>query len=324
MRNILLFAITLFGAAPCFAQMIDPMDEVKTREKIVSNKIHKSIQWIYKYENGAPSKNGNISVVTSYSKDGYPTEVANYNSGKLSTIQKYSYDLKGNKSEYTNFDANQDMKKTFSQTFTYNDKGLLVKEEGFDGLFPYNVIHNYDNEGRVVKITKYDINKNIEEQWEYQYSDTVTLINITKKGKLTNKQRLISNTRGQKVEEVRLDATDREQRRTMYFYLESGQISKRDEYVGGNKRYSHVYKYDSDNKLEQVIQIEANGKEFPYSTYKYDSKGNLLQEQWSENKGTKYSKKDSSYNPKDILMEVDTYYAPYEYQVLYKYTYEFY
>ncbi|WP_047446861.1 hypothetical protein [Alistipes sp. ZOR0009] len=323
MKNLLLFALTLAGAVPCFGQMIDPLDEVKTREKTLSNRIQKSIQWSYKYENGKPSKDGTISVVTTYNKDGYPVEVANYNSGKLSTIQKYAYDLKGNKSEYTNFDADQN-KKIYSQTFTYNDRGLLVREDGYDGLFPYNVIHTYDSNDKVIKITKIDVNKNVEEQWDYQYSDTVIAISITKKGKLTNKQRIVTNSRKQKVEEVKMDANNKELRKTSYYYNPMGQIEKRDEFVGGIKRYTHQYLYDSENKLIQVVQIEASGKQFPYSTYKYDSKGNLLQEQWSENKGIEYSKKDSSYNPKDILTEVDTYYAPYEYQVLYKYTYEFY
>ena len=58
MKNLLLFALTLAGAVPCFGQMIDPLDEVKTREKTLSNRIQKSIQWSYKYENGKPSKDG--------------------------------------------------------------------------------------------------------------------------------------------------------------------------------------------------------------------------------------------------------------------------
>lgn len=322
MKNLFLLSLVLLGALPCLAQMIDPLDEAKAREKIIANKVHKTIQWSYKYENGSPSKNGTISMVTTYNKDGYAVEVANYNSGKLSTVQKYSYDLKGNKSEYTNFDADQN-KKIYSQTFTYDDEGLLIREDGFDGIFPYFVIHTYDSTKRVTKIAKYDVNKNIEEQWNYQYQDTISNITIFKKGRLTNKQRIVTNKQNQKFEEVKMDANDKELRKTSYYYSPSNQIISRDEYVGGNKRYTHQYIYDADNKLVEVVQVEASGKKFPYSSYKYDSKGNLLQEQWSENKGMEYSKKDSSYDLKDILKEVDTYYAPYEYKVLYKYTYEF-
>jgi len=137
MKNLLLLTIAFFTLAPCFAQMIDPLDEAKTREKNQQNKIYRTTQWSYKYENGKPSTNGNISVITVYNKQGYPIEVSNYNSGKLSTIQKYAYDIKGNKSEYTNFDVDKDQK-TYSVAFKYNDAGLLVREDGFDGLSPYH------------------------------------------------------------------------------------------------------------------------------------------------------------------------------------------
>jgi hypothetical protein len=323
MKHLLVLTLAFLYVAPCLGQMIDPLDESKTRERNQANKIHKVIQWSYKYENSKPSKDGNISVVTVFNEQGYPIEVTNYNSGKVSSIQKYSYDLRGNKSEYTNFDADKN-KKTYSVSFTYNDQGLLVREDGYDGLSPYHIEYSYDAASQITKITKFDANKAIEEQWDYSYSDTVSQINITKKGRLTYKQRIIKNAKGQKVEEAKFDAMGKELKKTRYIFLPSGQIDKRDEYVGGNLRYTHLYVYDSENKLVQVTQKEPTGKQFPYSSYKYDSKGNLLQEQWSENKGAEYSKKESTYDPKDILKEVDTYYAPYEYQVLYKYTYEFY
>ena len=323
MKHLLVTTLAFLCIVPCFGQMIDPLDESKTREKNQANKIYKAIQWSYKYENGKPSPNGSISVVTVYDKQGYPIEVTNYNSGKISTVQRYSYDLKGNKSEYPNFDADKN-KKIYSVSFAYNAQGLLTREDGFDGLSPYHIEYSYDSTNQITKIVKLDANKAVEEQWDYSYADTVSQICITKKGRLTYKQRITKNAKGQKLEEVKFDANGKELKKTTYNYSSNGQIDKRDEYVGGNKRYTHHYIYDGDNKLVQVIQKEPTGKEFPYSTYKYDSKGNLLQEQWSENKGAEYSKKESTYDQKDILKEVDTYYAPYEYQVLYKYTYEFY
>lgn len=323
MKHLLVLTLTFLSLVPCFGQMIDPLDESKTREKNQTNKIHKATQWSYKYVNGKPSKDGVISVVTIYNNLGYPTEVTNFNAGKVSTIQKYSYDLKGNKSEYTNFDADKN-KKTYSVSFTYTPEGLLAREDGFDGLSPYHVEYSYDPSQQLTKIVKYDASKAVEEQWVYSYSDTICQITISKKGKLAYKQEIVKNKKGQKVEEVKHDAMGKELKRTVYFYVANGQIDKRDEYVGGKMRYTHQYIYDNENKLVQVLQKEPSGKQFPYSTYKYDSKGNLLQEQWSENKGAEYSKKESTYDQKDILKEVDTYYAPYEFQVLYKYTYEFY
>ncbi len=323
MKNLLVLTIAFFLLVPCFGQMIDPLDEAKTREKNQENKIYKATQWSYKYENGKPAQNGNISVITVYNTNGFPVEVTNFNSGKISTVQKYSYDIKGNKSEYTNFDADKN-KKTYAVSFNYNSQGLLIREDGYDGLSPYHTEYSYDSTSRMSNISKFDEKNVIEERWDYSYADTVSLIAITKKGKLTNKKRITKNTKGQTLEDVKYDALDKELKKTLYFYSANGQTDTRDEYVSGNKRYTHKYIYDKDNKLVQVIQIEPTGKQFPYSNYKYDTKGNLLQEQWSENKGTEYSRKESIYDPKDILKEVDTYYAPYEYQVLYKYTYEFY
>jgi hypothetical protein len=74
----------------------------------------------------------------------------------------------------------------------------------------------------------------------------------------------------------------------------------------------------------QIDQTNANGEKFVYSKYKYDTKGNILEEQWNEGDTDEFSKKESKYNPKGVLVEVDTFYAPYNYKVLYKYTYEFY
>lgn len=323
MKHLLVLTLAFLCVVPCVGQMIDPLDESKTREKNQANKIYKATQWSYKYENGKPAKKGNISVVTVYNAQGYPIEVTNYNSGKASSIQKYSYDVKGNKSVFTNFDVDKDTT-VYSVSFTYDSEGLLVREDGYDGLSPYHIEYSHDAAKQTTRIVKFDYRKVIEEAWDYSYSDTVCNISITKKGKLTYKQRITKNSKGQKVEEVKFDALGKELKKTVYIYSPNGQIDKRDEYVGGNKRYTHQYVYDGDNKLIQVIQNEPSGKQFPYSTYKYDSKGNLLQEQWSENKGAEYSKKESTYDQKDILKEVDTYYAPYEYQVLYRYTYEFY
>lgn len=323
MKNLCLLSLTLLWIAPVYGQMIDPLDEAKTRERILQNKIYKITQWSYKYDGDKPAAKGNISVVTTYDKEGNQVEVVNYNSGKISTIQKYAYDIKGNKSEYTNFDANKKVN-TYSQTFLYNDKGNVVRENGFDGLSPYHVDHEYDSLNRPIDICKYDSNKLVEEQWLYTYQDSTTLITILKKNKLTNKQRIVYNPKGQKIEEVRLDPNDKEIRKTTYAYTPNGRVEKRLEYISGNLRYTHNYVYDDENKLVEVIQIDPNGKHFSYSTYKYDQKGNLLQEQWSENKGIEYSKKDSTYDPQSILRKVDSYYAPYEYQIMYQYTYEFY
>ncbi|HUX53622.1 MAG TPA: hypothetical protein VMV56_04360 [Williamwhitmania sp.] len=322
MKKFLVFVALFSSAITCFGQTIN---EQRERERIAENKIKEITVWNHKYANGIPSPKGYKSSETTYDLQGLPISVINYKStGAISSKQSYAYDNHGNKTQYVNING-LDGKITYQQTIVYDNNNNKLLENGFDGSEPYRIVYKYNSQGKQSEIIRYKANNSIDEKWVYSYLGNKATITVYKPENVVSyTMEKVSDANGNIIEDIRKETSGAISKRYSMKFNDKNQEIQRDVYLGGKFVYKQFFTYDNFANLMQIDQTNANGEKFVYSKYKYDTKGNILEEQWNEGDTDEFSKKESKYNPKGVLVEVDTFYAPYNYKVLYKYTYEFY
>lgn len=302
--------------------------EDKERGRLANSKVMKSTQWTYKYSQGKVNTKGYITTESKYDEKGNVIEVLNYKAnGQISSKLQYKYDKNNNKIEYLKFEKKDkpDIELTYKQSFTYDDKGNKKIENGYDGVSPYKIIYSYLSDGKVKDITKYASDNSIIEKWESSYTNNIQTINILKLGKnldyvLIRK----TDTRGNTIEETRNDAKGKEVKRITSEFNANNYIISNAEYYSGKLSKKLTYKYNKQNQLLEIIQINPDGSELLNRAFKYDKNGNLIEEKWFDGIPDELSSKNFKYNEKSNPAEVESYYSDYKYKVLYKYTYEYY
>jgi len=320
MKKFLVLVALIAWTGVCIGQTLN---EQRERERIADNKIKVITVWNHKYADGKPSAKGYRSSETIYDERGLPVSVVNYKStGEISSKQSYSYDKEGNKTNYVNIDG-KDGKTKFLQTISYDANKNKINENGYNGAEPYRVVYKYVK-GKQSEIIRYKGVNTIDERWVYAYQGNRIIITVFKPEKTVSyTMEKVVDAKGNVVEDIRKENSGAISKRYVMKYNSKDLEIQKDVYLGGTFVYKQFFAYDHEGNLVQTDQTDANGEKFVYSKYKYDTKGNILEEQWNEGDSNEFSKKESKYNPKGILVEVDTYYAPYNYKVLYKYSYEF-
>ena len=327
MRNALILLVLLLLTAGVKAQLTK--DEELERKRIVDSKIKKSVQWSHRFNNNKPSAEGYKTSETQYDKFGNPVEIINYRSnGDVSSKLIYRYDSNNQKVEYLMFQKERDAKElklTYKQTFHYNQQGKKTHEVVFDGVAGYRITYSYYPDGNNKEIVKYNSANAVSEKWVYTYNGSNQELKVyTGDGILSYTVQKKFDANGNVLEEVRLGSNGKEQKRTNYVYDAKSRVSQMAEFFSGNLIKKLFYKYNDLGVVTEIRQQNPDGKEFIQSTYKHDENGNLLEERWSEDNNTsELSHKQSKYDEDGNLVEMDSYYAPYKYRVLYKYTYEF-
>ncbi len=324
MRHITILITILLLKNLAFAQ---GQQEDRERERIANSKISKITQWTHKYVKGNPNPQGYITTESKYDNKGNPVEVINYKStGKISSKLIYKYDKDNNKTEYQKFEKKEkpDLELTYKQSFVYDDKGNKKIENGYDGIAPYKIMYSYTSDVKVKDITKLGADNSVLEKWESTYSGNTQTINVLKLGK-TLDYILIRKTdaNGNLLEETRKDAKGNEVKRTVSEYDSKNLIVSNAEYFSGKLSKKLKYKYNSQNLLTEIIQVNPDGTEILNRAFKYDAKGTLLEEKWFDGIPNDFSSKNFKYNDRSNPAEVESYYSDYKYKVLYKYTYEY-
>ncbi|MHC1702676.1 MAG: hypothetical protein AB9846_02100 [Tenuifilaceae bacterium] len=325
MNRIILILLLLFVYHASYPQR---SEDERDRNRIINNKISKSVQWIYKYTQGKVSKNGYISTETKYDKRGNVIEVINYKAnGKISSKQVYKYDNNNNRIEYLKYAKTdkEELGLTYKQVFSYDEVGNKKLEVGFDGLAGYRIEYRYLPEYRQKDITKYNSDNTVAEKWEYSYEDKSQIIKVFKPGR--NFDHSLEKRADEKeniIEEIRRDQKGKEVNRTTTLYDPSNNLSTIAEYFSGTLSKKLTYKYVNLSQLIEITQVNPDGSTFLYRSYKYDPKNNLIEEKWYDGVPDDYSSKTYKHDSKGNVTEVESYYSDYKYKVLYKYTYEYY
>lgn len=318
--SILLF---IFLSANVFGQT---RDEDRERQRIVDSNIKTVIQWTHRFSQGKPSPTGYKTTETQYDKKGNPIEIINYRStGEVSTRLLYKYNDQNLRTEYLMYQRDgKDFKLTFKQSFHYNNKGLKTHEVVFDGVTGYRITYEYFPDDQLKEIVKYDSNNRVAERWVYTYSDKTQEIKIFNPDRVLNSiVRRKFDSKGNTLEDQRLDARGNEQKRVENVYDNKNRLVEMSEFYSGRLTKKLQYQYNNLDLVSEIVQHNPDGTRFTQSQYNYDNRGSLVEERWSESKTDEFSLKQSTFDKNGNVVETDSYFAPYRYRVLYKYTYEF-
>lgn len=325
MKQIFLIIITTFLGLSLYSQT---RAELISREKIAKNKIASVTQWTHKFVKDKVDSKGTISVVTNYDKSGNPVEVLNYKQdGSVSSRHEYKYDKQNRKVEYNQFQVpmgGSQIKLTFKQTFSYDEKGNKKVELGYDGKTQYRITYSYFDDGKQKEIVKYGVSNAIEEKWTFEHKGNATTVMVYKPaGKLEKKIVRKYDDKGNLIDETNYSSQEKELGRTTFEFLTNGLMKAKSEYYGGALRASYSYVYDKESQLVEVYQTNPAGEKILFSAYRYDSSGNMLEEKWFDGQPGDYSKRNFKLDNKGNINEVEAYYSDYNYKVVYKYTYKF-
>lgn len=302
-------------------------NEDKDRIRISQNKILKSIQWTHKYVQGKANPNGYITTETNYDKKGNPVEVVNYKStGIISSKLNYKYDQNNNKIEFIQYQKlnKPDLEVAFKQAFQYDNNGNKKIEVGFDGATGYTINYSYLSDNKPKDIIKYNSSRVIIEKWEYSYSDNIQTINIFKMDKLDRSIIRKFDTKGNITEEVNKNSAGKELQKTTNDYNSENLLTSSSEYFSGKLVKKLVYKYNTDNQITEITQINPDNSKTLNRSNSYDNQGNLIEEKWFDGIPDDLSSRKFKYDKKSNVIEVETYYSDYKYKVLYKFNYEYY
>jgi len=326
MRSSILLAVLFTFSLVANAQY--SKDDDRERQRIAESKIKTSIQWTHRYAQGKPASEGYKTTETHFDKAGNAVEVLNYRStGDISSKLLYKYNDKNQRVEYLMYQKEKDAKElklTYKQAFHYNEKGLKVTEVVFDGIAGYKITYSYLPNGSLKEIIKYNSSNAAAEKWEYTYSGLSHEINVLGPANQTiSTVKKKMDAKGNVLEDTKFGANGKEQKRIVNVYDDKSRVVEMAEYFSGNLTKKLFYKYNNLDVVVEIVQQNPDGSKFTQASYKHDTSGNLLEERWSEDESPELSSKQVKYDKDGNLIEVDSYYAPYKYRVLYKYSYEF-
>ena len=322
----------IFLASLCFALSFSVMgqniDQEKERQRIADSGIKQATQWTHRYTGDKLNPKGSKTSVTQYDKNGNAIEIQNFRSnGSVSSRMLYKYNDANQRIEYAMYQDpdRQKLKLTYKQTIHYDKDGIKTQEAIFDGATGYRINYKYYPNGKLNEIVKMDMRGKVEERWVYAYKDNVHEISIFKPDKVLS-SRMIKKTDANEnlISDIRLDSKGNEFKKTEQEFDANDNLIFKTEYFSEKLGNSIEYKYNNDNRVVEVIKHFPDGSKFTQSQYDYDERGSLIEERWSENKSQEFSHKQSRFSDKGNVIETDSYFAPYRYRVLYKYTYEFY
>lgn len=325
MKNIFLVSLFLGLSFSLLGQTINEEEE---RQRIAESGIWQVTQWTHRYTGNKLNPKGNKTSVTQYDKNGNAVEVQNFRSnGSVSSRLLYKYNESNQRIEYS-MHQNPDgpeLRLSYKQAIYYDRDGIKTQEVIFDGAAGYRINYEYYPDGKLKEIVKKDMANKVHERWVYAYKDNMHEISVFKPDKvLFSRMIKYTDANGNITTDIRLDNKGNELKKVEQEYNENGNLILKSEYFSEKFGNSIEYKYNNDGRVIEVIKHLPDGSKFTQSQYEYDEKGSLIEERWSENKSQEFSHKQSTFSDKGNVIETDSYFAPYRYRVLYKYTYEFY
>ncbi len=200
---------------------------------------------------------------------------------------QYAYDNKGNRTEVSVYDA-QENRKSYSTTAAVPDKvetkAISNKEPSYDelpnpkllttdeydsfGNFWKKDAYTYDAEGRIIEVKSIDIDKKPLFRYVYKY-----------------------DKRGNEIERINYDKDNSIVQRTTHTYDAKGLLTERAEYDSyGELIQKSIYKYDeAGNKIEQQVR-NTNGSLAFVIKFLYNGLGELIETKTFNPKGELTSK----------------------------------
>jgi hypothetical protein len=296
-------------------------EDLKNKEIIKGNKVKNQISWDYKYAGEKPDKTGTKTSVTSYSPQGDITLVNAFNpGGAILHTEKYSYDARGNKSEYTRKSGDN----SYQKKYLYNEKNLLTEESGFDGVENFKNQYAYNQMGNMTEI-RYLKNNVLQEKRVFVKDGVTTTVSVfNRTGVLTSKLILIYDSRDNLVEESVYGVSPNPLEKKTYNYDDKKKLKEESKFRMNKMTVRNTYNYNSTGALTEITEEAPGAQKFIKKSLSYDPKGNLLEIKWRRNGSEDFNRIGYTYDDKGLCTTADTFYPATKYRVLTRYTYEYY
>ncbi len=299
------------------------MFEEQNKKVILQQQIKSITQSNYQIKNGQPSAEGYKNAYQQYDQRGNLTEEIKYKSnGDVFLMMSYRYDHRNNQVGYVRYDG-KDKKVTYKKACKYNDDDQLLIEAGFDGASQYKNIYNYDEQGKLTAI-KYYTNNVLTQKRSFKYHGKTCKISISDKNgknlfKLIHEYDAHDNLIGQ--QRVEPDGT-------IYYKIsktfnDAGNVLTEIKYERGNFRYKITKQYNNAGNLTTVEEGKPDGTTFIKQKYNYNSNGILLKEEFRKKSSADFSYKQYNYDSNNICKSIESFFASYNYKVLFKMVYEY-
>lgn len=317
MRSILLI-IYIIILLPLNAQV---SEDFKNRDNISKNRVKAQISWDYKYSGDKPDNKGIKTSVTTYSPSGDIIQTnALSPSGEVMHTEKYSYDPKGNKTEYTRKSGID----SYQKKYVYNDKNLLMEESGFDGVENFKNQYSYSTTGEITEI-RYHKNAGLFEKRVFTKDGVTTTVNVyNRTGSLTSKLVLIYDGRGNLIEESVYGASQDPIEKKTYNYDDKRKLKEEARYKLNKMTVRNTYNYTTDGALAEITEESPGNQRFIKKSLTYNASGNLTEIKWRRKGTDDFNRITYQYDNRGLCVSAETLYPATKYRVLTKYEYEYY
>ncbi|MFP4059737.1 MAG: hypothetical protein ACLFUC_04585 [Bacteroidales bacterium] len=320
-----LFCLTTIFILPLFVAGQLGFEQLE-KEIVKKLSIKSKEQWDYGYTSkGEVSSRGYQSSKTTYDHFGNIIEVVNMKrGGDTLNILAYQYDRQGNRLSYVKYDNGKREKITYMQKFTYDSKGNKLLETGFNGADNYNNIYKYSSTGDLLEI-KYYVGKRLDQRRVFEYSGNSTQINVFDgNDKLMFRLENKYNDMGKIVIEQRLEKDNSVSKKTEIKYHNDGKISETEKQQFGKIVNVIEYIYEPNGQLRAIYEQENDSPRYLKYSYTYSDNGRIEHEKWRNGPDASFSTKDYKYDNQGKVETIDCFFATYKYKVLYRFNYDFY
>ena len=295
------------------------------RNRMAKARVRTQTQWTHDYVDGKPSAKGYKSSVTKYNTKGDIIEVANYNAqGKNISLYIYQYDNRDNRVNFEQYDGNRE-KLQRSQRIVYDARGNKIREYGFDGVAPYSNTYQYDANGKLTEIV-YTVENALVEKRQFTYSGNKTEILVyDQSNNLIFKQENTFDDKGLLLSEIKTGNKGNVVHTLDLQYNTVGDLTEEVKKRADDQLdYQKLYGYDKENRPVKEETVNLDGTKYVSHEYQYNNQGDLILESWKKNeRAQEPSTKKITYDSRGLYTEVESYFATYKLNSLYKYTYEF-
>jgi hypothetical protein len=288
------------------------------KEMVLKNRIKNKTHWI----SGSLANKGYKSMEVFYDQKGLVVEETTFRSSGVIAIKKnYKYDNLGNTIEYQTYDGQRD-KITFKKMVKYQGGNKLI-ENGFDGVDRFENRYTYDASGNLQEIRYYVSDKLIERR-EVKYADNKKeIIVYNANNQVIERHINFLDAKGNMLENITISSAGKESNKVVYTYGQQGNKTSETTYFSGQLKNKKYYEYVNGRLVKAHLEEPGNAR-FVEKEYIYDSKGRITMERWSNDGGKNYSSKAYIYNNQGNVIEINSYFAAYNFSEDVKISYAFY
>jgi len=297
--------------------------EAVERERMARARVRTQTQMTHDYADGRPAVRGWRSAVTTFDTRGNITEIVNYNrEGKIILRVVSRYDNRNNLISLQRF--NEKNEERYSQRNTFDAAGNKVRESGFNGVAQYNNTFTYDTNGRLTEI-RYMEGSALVERREFRYTgNRIEILIFGANNSQQYRQENTYNDRGLLVSEVRTGgAANNVVHALTMQYNGLGDMTEEVRRRANNvMEYQKIFHYDSSNRPIKTETVNPDGTRFVSQEHQFNAQGNLIQKSWRKNNRTEASTEKYTYDARGLYTDVDSFFASFNLNTLYKYIYE--